>query len=569
MTSSRPKLVLLKRSTAPAAVGLDERTLATLRSALDVVEVENVDEARAALADAGPGGVLLDGALTAALPAGAPPEALSWIGEGVGIVDEHGRLVWSDGRLQALDEPIRQRFIERCERAIRLFNRTAAATRSPEQRPSRTLTFGEGDLHYELLGSVASVAGEPTPHVQSVVGVLLNVTARHLLQQRVDAIDAAGAELMRMDSGTIRQMNMAERLRLLEEKVVRSVHELLKFDNFEIRLLDKETSRLELVLAKGLSPLKIGEVIYALPEGNGISGYVASTGRSYICPDTRSDPLYREGLDNAASSLTVPLRLHDEVIGVLNVESDTPKAFTEKDRQFTEIFGRYVAMAMHILDLLVVERFTTNEQVSANVLSELNAPIEEIEQRANTLAENGLQDPAIRQEVESIRAAVAQIRRRIQDCTRGPKTILAAEQELQRLEPEPVLRGRRILIADNDEEIRTTLERLLTQKGCDVTVCANGIDTIAAIESTREGTPPFELIISDIKMADRTGYEIFQATKTVCADTPVVLMTGFGYDPHHSIIRASQEGLHALLFKPFKASQLVEVIKKAFTAPVG
>ncbi|MHC5005541.1 MAG: response regulator [Planctomycetota bacterium] len=535
MTSSRPKLVLLKRSTAPAAVGLDERTLATLRSALDVVEVENVDEARAALADAGPGGVLLDGALTAALPAGAPPEALSWIGEGVGIVDEHGRLVWSDGRLQALDEPIRQRFIERCERAIRLFNRTAAATRSPEQRPSRTLTFGEGDLHYELLASVASVAGE----------------------------------LMRMDSGTIRQMNMAERLRLLEEKVVRSVHELLKFDNFEIRLLDKETSRLELVLAKGLSPLKIGEVIYALPEGNGISGYVASTGRSYICPDTRSDPLYREGLDNAASSLTVPLRLHDEVIGVLNVESDTPKAFTEKDRQFTEIFGRYVAMAMHILDLLVVERFTTNEQVSANVLSELNAPIEEIEQRANTLAENGLQDPAIRQEVESIRAAVAQIRRRIQDCTRGPKTILAAEQELQRLEPEPVLRGRRILIADNDEEIRTTLERLLTQKGCDVTVCANGIDTIAAIESTREGTPPFELIISDIKMADRTGYEIFQATKTVCADTPVVLMTGFGYDPHHSIIRASQEGLHALLFKPFKASQLVEVIKKAFTAPVG
>ena len=40
-------------------------------------------------------------------------------------------------------------------------------------------------------------------------------------------------------------------------------------------------------------------------------------------------------------------------------------------------------------------------------------------------------------------------------------------------------------------------------------------------------------------------------------------MTGFGYDPNHSIMRASQEGLHTVLFKPFRAEQLIEAVKKA------
>ena len=44
---------------------------------------------------------------------------------------------------------------------------------------------------------------------------------------------------------------------------------------------------------------------------------------------------------------------------------------------------------------------------------------------------------------------------------------------------------------------------------------------------------------------------------------PVILMTGFGYDPNHSIVRASQEGLQAVLFKPFKVEQLLSEIRRA------
>ena len=49
---------------------------------------------------------------------------------------------------------------------------------------------------------------------------------------------------------------------------------------------------------------------------------------------------------------------------------------------------------------------------------------------------------------------------------------------------------------------------------------------------------------------------------------PVIFMTGFGYDPNHSIIRAHQEGLTAVLFKPFKVEQLLGEIRNALHAYV-
>jgi DNA-binding NtrC family response regulator len=73
-------------------------------------------------------------------------------------------------------------------------------------------------------------------------------------------------------------------------------------------------------------------------------------------------------------------------------------------------------------------------------------------------------------------------------------------------------------------------------------------------------------VVSDIKMPHRNGYEIFAAARRQQTELPVILMTGFGYDPNHSIVRASQEGLSGVLFKPFKVEQLLEEIRKALGA---
>ena len=382
------------------------------------------------------------------------------------------------------------------------------------------------------------------------------------MQAKINSICDAGIELTQIDASTVKSLNVAERLRLMEEKVVRYVHELLDMDNFEIRLLDQRTGNLELVIAENLTPLKIGEVIQAKETENGICGNVAATGKSYICPDISKEPLYKQGLDSAASSVTVPLWLNDRIIGVFNAESNHLDAFDENDRRMSEIFGRYIASAMHTLDLLVIERYTTNEQVASTILDELRDPLKEINAIAKSL---------LKQDGESgqkLLDTAQEIERRLQACTAGPQTIIDADRA-NFIKPDATMSGKRVLIADDEEVVREGVEAVLSKLGCDVTVCLDGTQTLERLKETQRKGEHYDLIISDIRMPGCNGYEIFSVATKMWPNQPVVLMTGFGYDPHHSIMRASQEGMHTVLFKPFRTEQLIETAKKACRKTAG
>jgi FixJ family two-component response regulator len=62
------------------------------------------------------------------------------------------------------------------------------------------------------------------------------------------------------------------------------------------------------------------------------------------------------------------------------------------------------------------------------------------------------------------------------------------------------------------------------------------------------------------------GYEIYRRLREIHPDTPVILMTGFGYDPTHSIVKARQEGLQTILYKPFRSNRLMEAVEQALRA---
>ena len=75
----------------------------------------------------------------------------------------------------------------------------------------------------------------------------------------------------------------------------------------------------------------------------------------------------------------------------------------------------------------------------------------------------------------------------------------------------------------------------------------------------------YDVIISDIRLPDMSGYELMLKLKEMMPDVPMVLMTGFGYDPGHSIVKARQAGLQAVLYKPFRLDQLLETVEKIVT----
>lgn len=502
---------------------------------------------------------------------------LNTIGEGVCIVDADGRLSWSNKRMRSFSNEVAEHVQRICAQAMSIFQNQSGAMSSElpgGMSRSKKFTFQVDSHYYEMICSPvvgdASVTGAAdaaadeaqsqtrrSPTVQQVVAVVWDATSGKRLQSKIDAIDASGRELARIDSEAVAKLAPSDRLKLLQDKIIRYSKDLMHFDHFAIRLLDKRTNKLEVVIAEGLPAEALEIDLYAQPEGNGISGYVASTGRSYICHDTEKDPRYVLGLQHSKSSLTVPLMLFDEVIGVYNVESEQVGAFNEDDRQFAEIFGRYVAMALNILDLLVVERYTTSGQITDSVVQEMAQPLNDVVTEAQTLMEEYIGDDTMRDRLRRIIGNVEAIRDAIHDVAAGPKTVLGSSS-LAEQPTDPLLGSKKILVADDEANIRRTIADILRKHGCKVEVAKDGYEACTLLEQQ-----PFDLVVSDIKMPYRNGYEIFAAAQRIREGLPVVLMTGFGYDPHHSIVRASQEGLSTVLFKPFKVEQFLEEVRKA------
>lgn len=484
---------------------------------------------------------------------------LNAIGEGVCLADAEGRILWSNKHFQGLEEQIRTRVEHICRQTAAWFVQQAAAG---EAATGRRFEFSLEDRIYEVHLSPADEVETKGEAPKTVAAVLRDVTGARRLQQKMDAIDQAGRELVRLEAESVRKLNVIERLKLLEDKIVKYCHELLSVDHFAIRLIDERSNKLEIVMSAGL-PSEVQDLdLYVSSEGNGISGYVAATGRSYVCHDTTKDERFLPGVPGAKSSLTVPLRLYDKVMGVMDFESQQVGAFSEDDRRFAQIFVRYIALALHMLDLMIVERTATNETVSGRVEGELSEPLRDIEHEAEWLNGVAARDPEAAPHIQRIKSEVEAIRRRVRNVATGPQTLLGAEQALADTRKDPGLVGRHVLVADDEPNVRRIIADVLRNRGCDVTVCANGSE---AIEQLTDPELSVDLVISDIKMPDRNGYEVYSAARKYQPGVVVILMTGFGYDPHHSIVRASQEGLQCVLFKPFQVERLLEEVRKALT----
>ncbi|MFK7882611.1 MAG: response regulator [Phycisphaerales bacterium] len=485
-------------------------------------------------------------------------EVLRALGEGVLITGSDDEPAWSNSFFDALEDRTRRAVVELCDRARQTdIGVNGAVTGKHEIETS------DGKRCFEVY--ITSLAIDEDGQ-RRVAAIVRDATIGKRTQQKMDAIDRAGFELVRMDAEEVQRMNALERIQLLEKRIVAYSKELLHFDHFGIFLIDTKRDKLEMVMQTGLPPEIQDLDLYLEDEGSGISGYVAKSGRSYICQDTTLDEKFLPGLTGARSSLTVPLRIHDKVIGIMDIESREPGGFDDQDRQFAEIFGRYVAMALHMLQLLVTERSTVNEKVSDRFEGEIREPLDDILHEVDWLTARPDADPETRRHVERILSDVESIRRRVKSVASGPQTLLGVDEAMQTREKDPIMVGKRILIADDHPKIRKIIGDVLGHRGATVEIFTDGSKAITRLEEIADGKPAFDLIVSDIQMPDRNGYEVFASARTKCPDAPVILMTGFGYDPHHSIVRASQEGLHGVLFKPFEIELLINQVREALGA---
>ena len=488
--------------------------------------------------------------------AGHATALLDAVNQGICIVDNKGDLEWANAKLLSLPDEIRDRIRQCCLDTFASAERESKDSDAPARGRRFSFTT-DRDEHFEV--SVTPVT-DLHHRVTQVAAITWETTSARRLRDKIDAIDRAGCELLSFDSQQIARLDVEERLSLLEQKILRSTRDLLHFDTFGIHVIDKGTNKLNLVLASGM-PARVHDIdLHATPEGNGIAGYVASRGRSYICADAKNDPRYLPGILDAESSLTVPLILRDQIVGVANFESGKLAAFNEDDRQFAEIFARYVALALHLLELLVTERYSTTGRLGNDVMAEITAPVNDILTDVESLVEDYIGHDDLRHRLRQVSDNAVKIRDTIKAMTSTDSGLVGVHtSKLKRRDP--ALEGKRVLIADDEDIIRDTVRDVLTGYGCVVSTAIDGVEAIELLERQ-----PFDLVLSDIKMPRKSGYDVFSAAKDANTNTPVILTTGFGYDPNHSIIRARREGLAAVLFKPFKVDQLLHEIRTALAA---
>ncbi|WDP88563.1 MAG: sigma-54-dependent Fis family transcriptional regulator [Desulfobacter sp.] len=117
----------------------------------------------------------------------------------------------------------------------------------------------------------------------------------------------------------------------------------------------------------------------------------------------------------------------------------------------------------------------------------------------------------------------------------------------------------KILIIDDDDQLRTSFSNLLREEGYDVVSAASGEAGLEIVETT-----PLDLVILDVRLPGINGIDAFKAIKKIDATLPVIIVTAFGTT--ETAIEAIKAGAFDYLLKPFDVPEMLAMIIQAVDA---
>jgi len=120
--------------------------------------------------------------------------------------------------------------------------------------------------------------------------------------------------------------------------------------------------------------------------------------------------------------------------------------------------------------------------------------------------------------------------------------------------------SKRVLIIDDEPEIRRNLTVGLAQEGFACTACPDGISAIHELHNSREKGEGYSYMVTDIFMPDIDGLKILKVIKAEFPELPVLVITGFGNELLEQTALAEHNT--GFLDKPFEISELVESLHK-------
>jgi len=113
-----------------------------------------------------------------------------------------------------------------------------------------------------------------------------------------------------------------------------------------------------------------------------------------------------------------------------------------------------------------------------------------------------------------------------------------------------------VLVIDDDAVVGRSFDRVLSDKGYEVSTALSGEEALETINETN-----FDVVFTDIKMPGMDGLEVTERIKARCPWTPVVVITGYGTDDNEA--KASVLGASGFVRKPLTPEMIESITMKA------
>jgi diguanylate cyclase (GGDEF)-like protein len=161
------------------------------------------------------------------------------------------------------------------------------------------------------------------------------------------------------------------------QRILGIAHDYFHLRNVAIVLLDKRTQELYVRSQIGWDE---GQDKARLPVGTGITGAAALKKLPVYAPDVTKDPRYFCSAKSTRSEVAIPLMVRDEVVGVLDCQSDRVDHFTSETLDLLTLFSMQASIALQNARLHQLEEQRTRQLQAINAIAQQTTAVLDLEE---------------------------------------------------------------------------------------------------------------------------------------------------------------------------------------------
>ncbi|MBN2117905.1 MAG: GAF domain-containing protein [Anaerolineales bacterium] len=198
------------------------------------------------------------------------------------------------------------------------------------------------------------------PNDLLILGSLADTIARAVEAARLYNGLRRRADQLALVAEVSRSVSSSLELKTLMNNAAALIHERFGYPYVHLFSVHGNRRLIQYEAGSGAHSRDLVGFTLSLDDPEGIIPWVARAGKTVLANDTKQDERYRPSPlppEDTNAELGIPLLYRDEVVGVLDIQSDKPNAFTEDDRLIFEAVADNIATAIHNADLYRTEQW--------------------------------------------------------------------------------------------------------------------------------------------------------------------------------------------------------------------